>query len=527
MTPVWTGVLCCLLAIGGSLETVYHDTPDWISDDGLRGTGGALVDLNRDGWMDFVVANGNDMARQGVAVYYNRGDGTFPANPDWLSDDEAFNGHLDVADVNGDGWPDVAVAVLGDGSSIDNAAKLYLNNEGVLSALPDWESTEVANAFSCAFGDVNNDGWPDLAVGTGWSYSPQHFYPTFVYLNDGGMLADSASWLSDDTFHYLGVLWVDADDDGWLDLVGIGSLSDTRIYRNLGGTLETAGFWQTTDSAEQDAIMATAGDVDGDGRRDLFVTDNTQLDGSGRFRMYPGLAEGFFETTYDWSYFGRYGSAVALADVDGDGLLDLATGGWWDDARLFLNDGAGFGAAPDWKSDAKSVIEKIVFADIDGDGLRSEVGTFCGDGQRRLFYLGRQPIQEITAVDVDGLDTDIPYTYNREHGWITVGIAPTDTLEVRYTYSARLDMAITNWDAGLGNYVYYNQLGCIGDLDGDGDTDADDIMIVVENYGCTSGCVGDLDGDDDTDLADLAILVDNYGCPWSSPEQTPTPPSPR
>jgi len=354
MTPTWTGVFCWLLALGGSLQSVYNNTPDWISEDGLRGTGGALVDLNRDGWMDFVVANGNDMARQAVAVYYNRGDGTFGASPDWLSDDKAFNGHLDVADVNGDGWPDVAVAVLGDGSTIDNAAKVYLNNEGVLSALPDWQSTEIANAFSCAFGDVNNDGWPDLAVGTGWSYSPQHFFANYVYLNDNGTLADSASWLSEDTYHYLGVLWVDADDDGWLDLVGIGSLSGTRIYRNLGGTLETAGSWQTADSAGQDAIMATAGDVNGDGRRDLFVTDNTQLDGSGLFRMYPGLADGFFQTTYDWSYFGWYGSAVALADVDGDGRLDLATGGWWDDARLFLNDGAGFGDAPDWKSDAST-----------------------------------------------------------------------------------------------------------------------------------------------------------------------------
>jgi len=128
---------------------------------------------------------------------------------------------------------------------------------------------------------------------------------------------------------------------------------------------------------------------------------------------------------------------------------------------------------------------------------------------------------------VDGLDADVPYTYSREHGWITVGIAPTDYLEVQYTTSARLDMAITNWDSGLGNYVYYNRLGCIADLDGDGDTDVDDVMIVVEDYGCTADCAGDLDGDGDTDLADLAILVDNYGCPWSSTEQTQPDPNPR
>ncbi|MFQ5807499.1 MAG: FG-GAP repeat domain-containing protein [Phycisphaerae bacterium] len=507
-----TVVFGWILAVSGFAQTVYNSTPDWVSADTRRGTGGALVDLDRDGWLDFVVANGNDMARQRVAVYYNRGDGTFPPTPDWLSGDQAYNGHLDVADVNGDGWPDVAVAVLGEFYTIDNAAKLYLNNNGVLSSLPDWQSTQEANAFGCAFGDVNNDGLPDLAVGTGWSYSPQHFFPNYVYLNVGGMLENSASWESDDTWHYMGVLWVDADDDGWLDLVGVASLSETRIYANLGGTLETTASWQTTDSSDQDAIMATAGDVTGDGWRDLFVTDNTQLYGSGRFRQYTGLPSGYFETTYSWSYFDGYGSAVALADVNADGLLDLATGAWWDRTRLFFNNGTGFGNSPSWSSGVTSVIEKIVFADIDNDGLHTAVETFPGDGQRRLFYLDRQPIQEITSVDVDGLDVVFDYTYSREQGWITVELTPEDYLEVRYAYSNRLDMAITNWDNTVGNYVYYNQLGCVGDLDGDGDADLNDLAILLADYGCTSGCSADLDGDDDTDLNDLALLLSDYGC---------------
>jgi len=512
MTHIQIAILCLLLAAGGLSKTVYNSTPDWISSDTWRGTGGALVDLDRDGWVDFVVANGNDMAQQRLAVYYNRGDGTFPLTPNWLSADQAFNGHIDVADINGDGWPDVAVAVLGSDSKVDNAVKLYLNHQGVLSSLPDWKSTEVANAFGCAFGDVNNDGWPDLAVGTGWSYSPQRFFHNYVYLNNGGTLEESASWVSDDTWHYMGVLWVDADEDGWLDLVGIGSLSDTRIYRNLGGTLETTASWQTTDSSNQDAIMGTAGDVNGDGWRDLFVTDNMQLGGNTRFRQYNGLASGFFQTTYSWSYLDGYGSAVALADMNGDGLLDLATGAWWDRARLFFNNGAGFDSSPSWGSNVTSVIEKIVFADINKDGLRTVVETFPGDGQRRLFYIGHQPIQEVTSVDVDGLDRVVVYTYSREHGWITVQVAPTDYLTVRYTYSTRLDMAITNWDSDVGNYVYYNQLGCIGDMDGDGDTDLSDLAFLLSDYLCTSSCTGDLDGDDDTDLVDMALLLGNYGC---------------
>ena len=142
----------------------FDSNPNWVSTDTQVSTGAALVDLDRDGWLDLVVANGNDISLQHLAVYYNRGDGTLPQTPDWQSDDTAYNGHLDVADVNGDGWPDVAVAVLGRFSTVGHAAKLYLNNQGVLSSTPDWQSDETSHAFGCAFGDVNNDGRPDLAV---------------------------------------------------------------------------------------------------------------------------------------------------------------------------------------------------------------------------------------------------------------------------------------------------------------------------------------------------------------------------
>ncbi len=101
------GAIICLSVVSvAAAQTPYHTTPDWTSADHEVSTGGALVDLDLDGWLDLVVSNGNDMAQQHVAVYYNQGDGTFPSWPDWESDDFAYNGHLDVADVNGDGLND-------------------------------------------------------------------------------------------------------------------------------------------------------------------------------------------------------------------------------------------------------------------------------------------------------------------------------------------------------------------------------------------------------------------------------------
>ena len=512
MRFVRTAFACGVLACAAFAQTVYHSTPDWISSDQHYSTGAALVDLDRDGWVDLVVSNGNDMGRQRVAVYYNQGNGTFPLTPDWQSSGQAYNGHLDVADVNGDGWPDVAVAVLGNGTVFGPAAKLFLNNAGTLSSTPDWTAPEVVPAFGCAFGDVNNDGRPDLAVATGWSYGTSHLYHNYVYLNIDGALDSSASWQSDDTWDYQGVLWVDANDDGWLDLVGVGTDVETQIYTNLGGVLETTASWHTSDSSSQDAIMAVAGDVTGDGWRELFVTDNTQLGGSGRFRQYTGLAAGYYQTTYGWSYAEGYGSALALADVNDDGLLDLATGGWWDYSRLFFNTGSGLSTAPDWSSTVSSVIEKIVFADIDNDGVQTASETLPANGGR-LFYLSRRPIGEISRVRVDGVELGPDqYTADCVQGWITAGTTPAATLEVTYTYSLRLDMAITNWDNNVGNYIYYNQLGCIGDLDGDGATGLADLAELLGHYGCVGECPADLNHDGATNLADLALLLAHYGC---------------
>lgn len=449
----------------------YPDDPDWISSDLRYSTGGAFADINGDGLLDLVVANGNDMRRERVAVYYNRGNGVFPATPDWESSDVEYNGHLDIADVNGDGWPDVAVAVLLPGMA---SAKVYLNNAGTLSSLPDWYSNETDATFGCAFGDMNGDGRPDLALASGWMYGRDPF-PVRVYLNVDGVLSRAPAWSSRLAYIHNGCTWEDADRDGWLDLVQVGSFSETVIFRNVGGMLGVDPAWSTNDSPNQDSIMAVAGDVNGDGWADLFTTDNTQLSGSGRFRQYDGLETGYYTRSATWSYFDGYGSAVALADVNLDGRIDLATGAWWDYTRLFYNHGAGLPALPSWSSRRTSVIEKIVFGDVNppcGVEQRHTERFDAPQGLPRQFTLARRQIGTITEVRLDGAPVPrTAYTFNRERAWVSVDLnRPGRALEVDYTWSPEIDMAITNWDAGLGNFLYLNRLfvDCNGNQQPDG-----------------------------------------------------------
>jgi hypothetical protein len=59
------------------------------------------------------------------------------------------------------------------------------------------------------------------------------------------------------------------------------------------------------------------------------------------------------------------------------------------------------------------------------------------------------------------------------------------------------------------------EAGCVGDLDGDGDTDHGDLGILLTDWGCddpANGCAGDLTGDDRTDHADLGVLLADWGC---------------
>ncbi len=490
-----TAALTCILLTTSAVpaQHPFPDDPDWVSSDLRYSTGAALADINGDGRLDLVVANGNDMRRERVAVYYNQGGGVFPSAPDWESSDAEYNGHLDVADVNGDGWIDVAVAVLLPDVA---SAKVYLNNQGTLSSLPDWYSEQSDASFGCAFGDMNGDGRPDLALASGWMYGGNAF-PARVYLNRDGELSSMPDWESQQTYIYNGCVWDDADRDGWFDLIEIGSFSNTAVFRNAGGMLDAAPAWTTLDNPGQDSIMAATGDVTGDGIAELFTTDNIQLSGAGYFRQYDGRESGFFATSCSWSYYDGYGSAVALGDVNLDGRLDLATGAWWDHTRLFYNNGVGLPAGPSWSSRRTSVVEKIVLGDLNppcGIERRVTDAFVAPRAQPRQFHLSHGQINAVHEVRLDG--NPLPpsaYTWNRVRGWISVDLnLPGTSLEVDFTWSPEIDMAITNWDPSLGNFMYLNRLfaDCNGNQLPDGCDIAEGRSLDRNENGVPDECEG-------------------------------------
>ena len=441
-------------------QVPFNLNPDWISSDtSSRSTGGAFADIDQDGWLDFVVANGNDMARQRVAVYYNDGTGNYPLTPQWQSADIDYHGHLDVGDVNADGYPDVAVSVyIGpSGFSSPGKVKLYLNNAGTLSSNPDWTSGDDVYTFSCAFGDADGDGDLDLAVAGGESYQNNPEQPR-IYYNNNGMLESLPSWKAINTQYSYDVNWADFDNDGDLDLVFNGESYPNRIFENDVGTISTTPVWESTD-ASQYANSLFVGDVNSDGFLDLAIADNNQLGGQGKFKIYLNN-NGTMNTTPFWqSSFSGNGSGIMLADIDGDLDMDLLTGGWWEQCRIYLNNNGNFNTTPEYTSTSSSVVEAIVCGDVDKDALQDVQESFISDGSQKLFYLSRTPLQELQRVIV-GTDTLSfnEYCFDLESGWISFANAPASgaTITFEAVVSWDLDMGITNWDQSKGNFLFYN-----------------------------------------------------------------------
>jgi hypothetical protein len=250
----------------------------------LNGQGPALAtaDVNGDGVADLFVSGS---AGQAGVLFLGRKDGTFVPAPDqpWAAALEADDTGATFLDVNGDGAPDLFISAGGvqrnQGDPLLND-RLYLNDghgrftlapEGTVPA--DGESTTVVAAA-----DFDGDGRPDLFVGG--RVVPGRYPETprsFFYRNVGGKLVDVTDTVAPG-LRTLGMVtaavWADLDGDKRPDLVVATEWGPVAVFHNNGKTLENVtarlglagatGWW---------SALAIA-DVNGDGRPDIIAGNN-------------------------------------------------------------------------------------------------------------------------------------------------------------------------------------------------------------------------------------------------------------
>jgi hypothetical protein len=233
-------------------------TPGWAEAGGATWTNYARpFDVDHDGDVDVVTANqGNsqDDPYRPMRLFQNQ-DGVLDTSPVWQSSETSIQNFLDFADMDGDGWEDLAVSKWANFES-----GVYRNDGGALDTVPSWTTGDTDTDKGVAWADVDGNDRPDLALGHD---------PTELFHNELGVL--SLDWSATGTFFgHSELRFEDVDRDGDPDLAEIHfSNGVVNLYLNQEGVLETTPSW-SYDSAGVGTAIAF-GDIDGDDMPDLVV----------------------------------------------------------------------------------------------------------------------------------------------------------------------------------------------------------------------------------------------------------------
>ena len=281
---------------------------------------GAWSDVNRDGWIDVFVGNESSVAMNFLtgdrasgatpdhpsALYLNNGDGTFTNAAGALGLDlNAYVKGADWGDVNGDGWPDLYVSVLG----ADN--RLFIHPGEALSEGASFTERAAAAgvaaprfSFPTWFWDYNQDGRDDLFVSgydmrylqrvaeavaaeyVGRTLSPPVEPPRLYRNNGNGTFTDVTAETGVDKIMFgMGANYGDLDNDGYPDFyVGTGapdlrSVVPNRVFHNQGGR----GFQEVTFASGLGHIQkghgVGFGDFDRDGDQDIYTVIGGAVEG--------------------------------------------------------------------------------------------------------------------------------------------------------------------------------------------------------------------------------------------------------
>ncbi|MFN8441690.1 MAG: FG-GAP-like repeat-containing protein [Caldilineaceae bacterium] len=351
----------------------------------------ALGDVDSDGDVDMVVADYGGTSK----LYLNDGDGTFDTTNYSLVAPTGGGWVVRMGDLNGDGKLDL---VLG---SVTGFTTIYLNDGSgnpFDSAGSTYSLTVAPGSFALALGDVDGDGDLDLATERSSGGS--------LLLNDGdGNPFDTTFYnipLSGDYFS--DITFGDVNGDYRLDLLVVGS-NGNKIYLNDGKNNPFDGISYSfgTFSSSSTKFEMTAGDFNGDQRLDVAVSHR----GSPRQNIVylnDGSGNPFDTLTNTVGPAGICTTALTSGDVDDDGDLDLALGNWGNgcagggQTMVYLNDGDGSFDTTSYNvgvATFANMVHGLEMADLDGDGDLDLTAAIWGNTPQ-LSYLNLNEVPSPT-----------------------------------------------------------------------------------------------------------------------------------
>jgi len=370
----------------------------------------AVADVNHDGLDDIFVSGA---LGQAGALYLGKADGSFalaPSQP-WSEAKESDDVGALFLDADGDGNPDLLICAGGGAFDRGDArlgARLYLGDGkgGFVLAPAGAVSASGESTAACAAADFDGDGKVDLFVGGRlvpgqWPAIPR----SFLYRNVGGRFEDVTDQLAPG-LRQVGMVtaavWADLDGDGKPDLVLALEWGPVKVFRNTGhgfddatsrlGLAGVTGWWSAL----------TVADVNGDGRLDL-IAGNVGL--NTKYSATPAAP-----------------AVVFAGDLDGSGRNAIVEAGYDTDSRLYpLRGRSKLGYTfpwlrkkfPSYAGFARATVDEIFPADrlqaatrlaatelASGIFLQQADGTFRFKPLPRLAQLA--PINGFVVADLDG-----------------------------------------------------------------------------------------------------------------------------
>jgi hypothetical protein len=324
-----------------------------------------IVDLDGDGKPDLVITSACASGTSGVGcssegvvgILMGKGDGTFKAVVTYGSGGSGYGGsEVVVADVNGDGKPDLLVSSAEPiGNPVNSSgpgvvAVLLGNGDGTFQPAVPYSSGGYA-ASSVTLADVNGDGKPDLIVGnacvTACNDSTAEGTVGVLLGNGNGTFQPAVSYDSGGVLT-VSVAVADVNHDGKLDILtancgpwfcGPGSPGGNAgvLLGNGDGTFQAAVPYAAANAP--DGIVGT--DVNGDGKPDLVISNWGTVDAgtnAGTISVLLGNGDGTFQPVSSYSSGNGEADSIAVVDLNHDGWPDLVVG-TYSGLAVFLNVG--------------------------------------------------------------------------------------------------------------------------------------------------------------------------------------------
>ena len=309
-----------------------------------------------------------------------------------------------VADIDKDGCPDLVSSAIYGSSRVAWFRSESCSGTAAFSALH-LITGDAADPEAVELADLDGDGWTDVLSASPGSTIRTNVGGLAWYRNLGGSCADGycpgsgsaqfGAMQMINTVQTSAVAVGDLNNDGRLDVVaGLKEEGRIVVHRNRGGgtpfVASASGDWQLSDLNQPSPCSVAVADVSGDGWLDVVTATRRDDTVAWHRNLQPATASAsWFSSRNTITSSADGAQSIAVADLDGDSRPDVVASSQLDDTIAWYRNGAATGASTSFTehviTNAAEEALSLELADLNGDG-RLEVLSASEDDDSIAWF---------------------------------------------------------------------------------------------------------------------------------------------